>query len=269
MVDKDLQYFINFDFDTDDRDQVIIHDFGVNNRFSDPLDVYVGKAFVPGSRDWLNGSTTTRFSDRTLACTFFRPDRTVGVWAEGEYLEDRFYRIMVGDGFNTNGLQPVPGQIGTNFVYSGTTWWDIGGEYGRGYSDLENHQVLATEIGTSFTYARQDGPGPIEQPRIEQNFIRLADGTRLELRHGVLLPPDRSYSGGRFFRSEEPEAGLAGERGDLQSWVRDGGRLVSDSRAIRGQLPHLADLWRLRPEPRVCRWRELVSQRHAQLRMDV
>lgn len=187
MLDKDLQYFINFDFDTDGRDQVIIHDFWVNNRFSDALDVYVGKAFVPGSREWLNGSTTNRFSDRTLACTFFRPDRTVGVWAEGEYLDNRFYRVMVGDGFNTNGLQPVPAQIDTNFVYSGTTWWDIGGEYGRGYSDLEDHQVVATEIGTSFTYARQDGLGPVEQPRIEQNFVRLADGTRLTT-PGALLP---------------------------------------------------------------------------------
>ena len=187
MLDEDLQYFINFDFDTDDRDVLIIHDFWVNIHFSEALDVYVGKAFVPGSRAWLNGSTTTRFSDRTLACTFFRPDRTVGVLAEGEYLEDRYYRVMVGDGFNTNGLQPVPGQIDINFVYSGTTWWDIVGEYGRGYSDLEDHQVVATKFGTSFTYARQDGRGPVEQPRIEQNFIRLADGTRLTT-PGALLP---------------------------------------------------------------------------------
>ena len=35
------------------------------------------------------------------------------------------------------------------------------------------------EIGTSFTYRQQDGPGPFEQPRIEQNFIQLADGTRV------------------------------------------------------------------------------------------
>lgn len=187
MLDEDLRYFINFDFDTDDRDQVIIHDFWVNNRFSDALDVFVGKAFVPGSREWINGSTTTRLADRTLACTFFRPDRSVGVWAEGEYLDDRYYRIMVADGFNTTGLQPVPGQIDGNFVYSATTWWDIGGEYGRGYSDLEDHQCLATEVGTSFTYGRQDGLGPIDQPRIEQNFIRLADGTRINT-PGALSP---------------------------------------------------------------------------------
>ncbi len=179
ILDPSIEYFINFDFDTDDGDRVIIHDFWVNRKFSDALDIFVGKAFVPGSREWINGSTTTRLADRTLACTFFRPDRTVGVWAEGEYLENRYYRAMVGNGFNTTGLQPKPGQIDNNFVYSATTWWDVSGNHGRGYSDLEDHDNFALEIGTSFTYGEQDGPGPIDQARIEQNFIRLADGTRV------------------------------------------------------------------------------------------
>ena len=179
ILDPDLQYFINFDFDTDDRDQVIIHDFWVNRKFSDALNVFVGKAFVPGSREWINGSTTTRLVDRTLACTFFRPDRTVGIWAEGEYLENRYYRAMIGDGFNTTGRKTNATEIDGNFVYSGTTWWDVSGNHGRGYSDLEDHDNFAMEIGTSFTYGQQDGPGPFEQPRIEQNFVRLADGTRV------------------------------------------------------------------------------------------
>lgn len=87
--------------------------------------------------------------------------------------------MIIGDGFNTSGLQPVPAQIDTNFVYSATTWWDIGERYGRGYSDLEWHDQLGLEIGTSFTDGREDGPGPIGLPRSEQNFARLADGTRV------------------------------------------------------------------------------------------
>jgi hypothetical protein len=187
MLDKSLEYYINFDFDTDDFDRVIIHDFWINRVFSEKLDVFVGKAFVPGSREWLNGSTTTRFVDRSLACTFFRPDRSVGVWAEGEYLPHRYYRMMIGDGFNTSGLQPLPDQIDSNFVYSATTWWDIGERYGRGYSDLEWHDELGLEVGTSFTYGREDGPGPIGQPRSEQNFARLADGTRVTA-DGAVFP---------------------------------------------------------------------------------
>ena len=180
ILNEKLKYFINFDYDTDDFDRVIIHDFWTDWKFSDALDVFVGKAFVPGSREWLNGSTTTRFADRSLACTFFRPDRTVGVWAQGEPWEGRFYRMMVGDGFNTNGLLPEPGAIDDNFVYSCSLWADLGqGKYGRGYSDLEWHERLVSEVGTSFTYGRQEGQGPLLQPRIEQNFIRLADGTRI------------------------------------------------------------------------------------------
>jgi len=183
-----MKYFINFDFDTDDRDQVIIHDFWVDWKFSEALDVFVGKAFVPGSRAWLNGSLTTRFADRSLATTFFRPDRTVGVWAQGEPWEGRFYRMMVGDGFNTTGLEPDPTEIDDNFVYACSLWADIGpGRFGRGYSDLESHERFAAEVGTCFTYAGQEGLGPVFQPRIEQNFIRLADGTRITT-PGALAP---------------------------------------------------------------------------------
>jgi hypothetical protein len=188
MLDPKLKYFINLDFDTDDFDRVIMHDFWTDWKFSDALDVFVGKAFVPGSREWLNGSTTTRFADRSLACTFFRPDRTVGVWAQGEPWEGRFYRMMVGDGFNTNGLQPVPDAIDDNFVYAASLWADLGSEiYGRGYSDLESHDTFVAEVGTSFTYGREEGRGPVLQPRIEQNFIRLADGTRITT-PGALAP---------------------------------------------------------------------------------
>jgi hypothetical protein len=116
MLDENFKYFINLDFDTDDADRVIMHDFWVNYEFSRAFDVYLGKAFVPGSRDWLNGALTMRFADRSLATTFFRPDRTTGIWVQGEPFDRRYYRMMVGDGFNTFGLQPLPDQIDDNFV---------------------------------------------------------------------------------------------------------------------------------------------------------
>ena len=103
----------------------------------------------------------------------------MGIWAEGEYLENRYYRAMIGDGFNTTGRKTNATEIDGNFVYSGTTWWDVSGNHGRGYSDLEDHDNFAMEIGISFTCGQQDGPVPFEQPRIEQNLVRLADGTRV------------------------------------------------------------------------------------------
>jgi hypothetical protein len=133
MLDEKLEYFINLDFDTDDADRVIMHDFWVNYAFSQAFDVYLGKSFVPGSRDWLNGALTTRFADRSLATTFFRPDRTTGIWVQGEPFDRRYYRAMVGDGFNTFGLQPLPNQIDDNFVYAVSLWADLGADnYGRG-----------------------------------------------------------------------------------------------------------------------------------------
>jgi len=188
MFDPRFQYFINFDYDTDDADEVIMLDFWTNWEFSEALDVYVGKAFLPGSRDWLNGALTTRLADRSLATTFFRPDRTVGIWAQGEPLDRRYYRMMVGNGFNTTGLQPTAAQIDENFVYACSLWADLGeNSYGRGYSDLEWHESVVAEVGTSFTFGREEGPGPVGQPRIEQNFIRLADGTRITT-PGALAP---------------------------------------------------------------------------------
>jgi hypothetical protein len=188
MLDEKLEYFINLDFDTDDADRVIMHDFWVNYEFSRAFDVYLGKSFVPGSRDWLNGALTTRFADRSLATSFFRPDRTNGIWVQGEPFDRRYYRMMLGDGFNTFGLQPVPEQIDDNFVYAVSLWADLGeGTYGRGYSDLKWHERLVAEVGTSFTFARDEGPGPTGEPRIEQNFIRLADGTNINT-PGALAP---------------------------------------------------------------------------------
>lgn len=176
FIDPALQFFINLDSDTDDGHIVIFHDFWVNYEFSEAFDLYVGKAFVPGSRDWLNGSTRTRFVDRSLATTFFRPDRSVGVWAIGEPTENLFYRVMIGNGFNTTDL--TPDQIDTQFAYSGSMWTNLG-DYGQGYSDLEWHCEPAAQIGHSFTFASDRGRDAGGAPLAEEAFVRLSDGTRL------------------------------------------------------------------------------------------
>jgi hypothetical protein len=184
FLDPALQFFINLDSDTDDGHVVIFHDFWVNYEFSEAFDLYFGKAFVPGSRDWLNGALRTRFADRSLATTFFRPDRSVGVWAIGEPAEKLYYRVMIGNGFNTTDL--TPDQIDTNFVYSGSMWTDLG-DYGQGYSDLEWHCEPAAQIGHSFTFATGHGRDAVGAPLAEEAFVRLSDGTRLT-QIGALAP---------------------------------------------------------------------------------
>lgn len=183
FLSEDLEYYINFDFDTDDEHNVIAHDFWINYNFCPAFNLFWGKAFVPGSRDWLNGSTRTRFADRSMATTFFRPDRSVGVWAEGEPIETLFYRAMVGNGFNSTDL--TQSELDNQFVYSMSVWKDVG-DFGRGYSDLEWHEAPAAQIGNSFTTAsmRDNGLGG---PTPEQNFVRLTDGTVL-IQPGALAP---------------------------------------------------------------------------------
>jgi hypothetical protein len=182
--DPNLQFFINLDSDTDDGHVVIFHDFWTNYKFNEAFDLHFGKAYVPGCRDWLNGSLRTRFTDRSMATTFFRPDRTLGIWALGEPSDKLFYRCMIGNGFNTSDL--VPEQIDTRLVYAGSTWKDFG-DYGQGYSDLEWHSAPAAQIGHSFTFAGSDGRDAVGRPLAEETFVRLSDGTRLT-EVGALAP---------------------------------------------------------------------------------
>lgn len=137
---------------------------------------------MPGSREWLSGSLQTRLADRSLVTTFFRPDRTIGVWAIGEPVADLFYRAMIGNGFNTSDLSPP--HVDTQFVYSASMWKCIG-DYGQGFSDLEWHDSPAAQFGHSLTFSsNSDSSGAWLD---EQGFVRLSDGTSLS-QIGALSP---------------------------------------------------------------------------------
>src|SRR5690606_35352781 len=150
FLDANTHFFINLDADTDDNHQVIFHDFWINYDFAKGHSLYVGKAFVPGSRDWIAGSTSTHLIDRSLATTFFRPDRTLGVWAIGKMCGDVNYRIMVGNGLRTSDLSSS--EVDSNFAYAASFWIDPLAAYGKGYADLEHHEDLALRLGTSMSY---------------------------------------------------------------------------------------------------------------------
>jgi hypothetical protein len=179
-----MEYFMNFDVDTDDNHVAIWQDFWINYEFDKAFNLFLGKAFVPGNRDWLNGSTRTRFVDRSMTTTFFRPDRTIGLWAIGEPVKDVFYRVMVGNGIQTADV--TFDDIDTQFVYSASSWMNLG-DYGSGYSDLEWHECPAAQIGHSFTYAGNHGGDDRGLPLEEEAFVRLSDGTRLT-QIGALAP---------------------------------------------------------------------------------
>lgn len=189
MWDPNLGFYINTDTDTDDNHRTIFHDFWVNYQFSEAFNLHFGKAFVPGSREWLNGSTKTHLSDRSMSNTFFRPDRSIGLWAIGEVSEGLFYRAMLGNGFNTQDLDADtrPRTIDTSFVYAASVWWDICDNYGKGYADLEWHEDLAVVVGSSFTFSDENGQDNGGPPRAEEGSVRISDGTLLTAA-GALTP---------------------------------------------------------------------------------
>ena len=179
-----LKYYINLDMDTDDNHRAVAQDFWFNYRFNDLVDLYVGKAFVPGSREWIDGALKMRLGDRSMSTTFFRPDRTVGIWSIGKLTDDLNYRVMVGNGVSSADLDPL--SIDHHFIVAGTTWWEPLADFGTGYSDLEWHDQFAIRIGASGTCAsheeRENG-----LPFVEGNFVRLSDGVRL-VETGALAP---------------------------------------------------------------------------------
>ncbi|MEZ6038041.1 MAG: porin [Planctomycetota bacterium] len=175
FLDSGTHFYINMDADTDDNHHVVFQDFWINHDFSEDFSLYVGKAFVPGSREWIAGSTTTHLIDRSMSTTFFRPDRTIGIWAIGKFTSNWHYRVLVGNGVRTSDLKPS--QIDTDPVYSGTTWWDALGKFGSGFADLEQHEELALRVGASVTYAKEED-GQLASNG-EASFLHLSDGRQL------------------------------------------------------------------------------------------
>jgi phosphate-selective porin len=174
FIDPKLRFYMQIDGDDDDNFDLKFHDFILTYAHSEAFNISFGKWKVPGSRDWLESSQRLRFADRSMATTFFRPDRTTGVWFHGEPAEGVFYNFNIGNGFFTTDLTPA--QIDDNFGFAGSLWWEPWGDFGPGYSDLECHECAVIRLGNSFAFADMDRPS---LPG-EENAFRLVDsGTRL------------------------------------------------------------------------------------------
>ncbi|MCB9882386.1 MAG: hypothetical protein H6834_11400 [Planctomycetes bacterium] len=176
-LDPKMHFYINMDADTDDNHQVAFQDFWVNYDFDDAFQLYVGKAFMPGSRAWLDGATSTHMADRSMATSFFRPDRSVGVWAMGEPVEDFHYRVMLGNGLSTADLAPA--DVNDQFAYAASVWVEPLGDFGEGLADLECHEDPVARFGSSFMYGAQAGMTSSGATLSESRFVRLSDGSRL------------------------------------------------------------------------------------------
>lgn len=178
-----FKFFIQMDGNTDSGTVVSLIDAWGAWHFSDAFEIQAGQRKVPAGRNWLLGAFDTRLADRAFSNEFFRPSRTTGVWFVGDPTEDTHYELMLGEGFNTQGLSPA--ETNNNFAAAGSAWWDVVGDYGPARpSDFEFHKDPAVRIGSSWVSAAVGTPGT---ESVEADFLRLTDGTRVT-EPGALAP---------------------------------------------------------------------------------
>jgi regulator of replication initiation timing len=180
-----LNYLLNIDYNTVGRNTIGFRAFALTYKFNRAFELSVGQNKVPGSREWLLSSWVAQAGpDRSMATTFFRPSLSQGMWLQGEPLERLYYHSMVSNGFNT--LNQTPNQFNQRICLSNSVWWEPWGEFGAGYSDLEQHQDWVVRAGTSITTAFSQS-NQADGDSIENSLVRLSDGTLLN-RPGALVP---------------------------------------------------------------------------------
>lgn len=181
---KELLYNLNIDYNTVGNSQINFRAYWLAWRFNRAMTIYAGQSKVPGGREWLLSFVDTQGADRSMATTFFRPSLSQGIWATGEPTDGVFYHVMMSNGFNT--LGSTTQQLSSLMAFSGSLWCEPLGDFGRGYSDFDWHAEPAIRVGTSLTYAPEEGPqGGSSVP--ENSPIRLSDGT-LITQTGALAP---------------------------------------------------------------------------------
>ncbi len=181
---RELKYNLNIDYNTVSPSQINFRAYWLAWRFSRAMTVFAGQSKVPGSREWLESFVNTLGADRSMATTFFRPSLSQGIWATGEPADGFFYHVMMSNGFNTVGATPQT--LSSVMSFSGSTWWEPWGDFGKGYSDFEWHAEPSIRLGTSLTYSPEQGPqGSSTAP--ENSSIRLSNGT-LITETGALAP---------------------------------------------------------------------------------
>ena len=170
-----VTYQSQFDFDTDSRHVASLLDGWVAWEYRDKRLVHFGKRKVPGTRNWILGAFDTRMVDRPISNEFFRPSRTVGIWFTGDPDPSTRYELMIGQGYNTEGLTPQ--EFGNNFATAGSIYRDVIGSYGPlRPTDFEYHDELAVRLGMSAVASIEGTPG---RQLEETDFLRLTDGTRI------------------------------------------------------------------------------------------
>ncbi len=129
----------------------------INYHFNDAFDLRVGNWIVPGTREWFESFRYTLGADRLMATTFFRPNISPGIWAQGEPIKNVRYVAMLANSLNrfSQGIE----RVGNAPTFGGTLWWEPCGDFGPGPSDIENHESPALRLGTNLAVSHEANQG--------------------------------------------------------------------------------------------------------------
>jgi hypothetical protein len=150
----------------------------LNYAFNKHITLSGGINALPGARSvegnfpyWLGEDT------RLIADEFFRPSYTSGIWAKGQITDRLRYHVMLGDNLSQLGINA--GQLQNFFsTYSAAIiWMPTTGEFGPGFGDFEDHQMLATRLALHFTHSREDTQEQPDTEGFQNTQIRLSDGS--------------------------------------------------------------------------------------------
>ena len=189
VLDPRMSFFLQLDGDSDGNHGVDFFDYWFAWQLTENIKIQFGKRKVSASRNWLLGAFDTMFVDRPMATDFFRPDRTLGVWAVGKIGQRSHYELMIGNGYRTSNLSTA--QINDKLAGAFSHWMEIGDEaFGSTYADYEMHQSHVARFGHSFVAAAQSDTSSTGVPIPESGFVRLTDGTVLTA-SGALAPGSR------------------------------------------------------------------------------
>jgi hypothetical protein len=181
---RDVSYLLSIDYNTVNSNPIGFRAYSLSYHCNEALQAHIGQTKVPGTREWINSSFDSQQSaDRSMATTFFRPSLSQGIWLTGRPLEGVNYIAMLSNGFNTLNLNIT--ELNNRGCGSGSVWWEPLGDYGSAYSDIENHASPVVRIGSSLTYAIEEGSQNSTFP--ENSAVRLSDGT-LITETGALAP---------------------------------------------------------------------------------
>jgi phosphate-selective porin OprO and OprP len=172
---KDLTYLLQVDFVSGGSSRLLEHAY-LNYRLMDELQILAGQTKVPFGRQWINGSGSQQFVDRSFASDAFRPGYDSGVKLSGDLFGGlSTYEIGAYGGAGQSATRAANGDNTTTAVAARVTANPFG-KMAYSESDLDNSPKPLLSIGANYygNTLKKTGATTASATGFEANNITLA-----------------------------------------------------------------------------------------------